>query len=87
MTIITDPAATEARRAALARYYEHTVLTSEREFICSSAAQCMASAVQPTTDFNEGQLPHVGPHYDTTLEICTSGSKYPVSPLDQSYRP
>lgn len=68
MIVVTDPAATAARRAALAAYYEHAVLTSEREFMCSSAAQCIASAVRPTTDFNEGQLPHVGPHYDTTLE-------------------
>lgn len=64
----TDPSATGARRSALAAYYEQEVLDHERDFVCSSFDGCRTSAARSRSAYNEGQLPHVGEHYDATID-------------------
>lgn len=65
---VTDPVATETRRKDLVAYYGRTVLSADRDFICSSASRCRTSASKPGVGFYEGQLPYLGQHYDTAVD-------------------
>ncbi len=63
LRVISDPARTAGRVAALDDYFRHHVLDGEH-FRCPHFAACRAS--HPGTFF-EGQLHHVGAHYDLTV--------------------
>jgi hypothetical protein len=62
----SDVMATKARIARLRHYMRRNVLNG-REFICSSWGECEGSIGVGCT-FKEGQLSHVGKHYDLTME-------------------
>ncbi|WP_147131581.1 hypothetical protein [Nocardia ninae] len=67
----SDPPATANRVAALKDYMSDNVLDGE-VFTCVNAASCRRSAVRDqnkstdpaSIEFYEGQLSHIGPHYD-----------------------
>jgi hypothetical protein len=77
----SDPVATAARVAALDAYTERHVL-ARRGFCCDHFRECRAS--HPGAFF-EGQLHHVGAHYDLTahgipLRIVVVGQEYGNGP-------
>jgi hypothetical protein len=57
-----DERATRARLVRLETYFRSNVLDNKR-FVCSSWRDCEAS-ISPGSTFKEGQLSHVGKHYD-----------------------
>lgn len=57
-----DERATRDRLARLDAYFRSNVLDNKR-FVCSSWRDCEAS-ISPGSTFKEGQLSHVGTHYD-----------------------
>lgn len=69
---VSDPARTSERINALHAYMSSHVLTTAREFVCSSFEGCRRSALLTSDgrpkkrprDFWRGQLSHVGEHYD-----------------------
>ena len=63
LPVASDPAATRRRIAALDQYMSSNVLGSNG-FVCSSFAPCRGSH---DGAFFEGQLHHVGQHYDVFL--------------------
>ena len=84
-----DTRATAQRTARLQSYFEQHVMTTARQFICSSEHACRASH---QGDFYAGQLPHVGTHYELTrngkpFRIVVVGQEYgtddPLVDLDQ----
>jgi hypothetical protein len=67
--ITTNPDATARRTARLAEYMSNAVLDDEKAFRCSSFRRCQESAeTKPGVKFFEGQLSHVGLHYDATVD-------------------
>jgi hypothetical protein len=80
-TISADPGATALRLHRLRRYMDGNVL-GPQGFCCSSFAECKAS-IRRDDVFTEGQLSHVGHHYDLTLDgkplrIVVVGQEYGV---------
>ncbi len=74
-----DPAASARRLGALAEYTDRAVLGPEG-FCCSNYEACLAS-IGPKDRFFEGQLSHVGHHYDLEragrpLRIVVVGQEY-----------
>ena len=74
-----DPAATALRLRALGDYMDVNVLGPEG-FCCSSYQACLSS-IRPQDRFYEGQLSHVGRHYDLhrdgrALRIVVVGQEY-----------
>ena len=63
MVVSSHPDATARRVRALDAYMSAHVL-DKRRFLCSTGAQCRGSH---SGDFFEGQLHHVGTHYDISL--------------------
>jgi hypothetical protein len=61
---VVDRAASKARAEQLQTYLAERVLTSRREFICSSASSCKASLQRAGSAFLEAQGHAVGPCYD-----------------------
>ncbi len=63
----SNPARTAERYAELERYMSANVTSGPGGFCCVSGDACRASAlVSPDVAFYEGQLSHVGEHYDMT---------------------
>jgi hypothetical protein len=73
----SDPAVTAARVAALDAYMERHVLGS-RGFSCVQFRECRSSH---SGTFFEGQLHHVGGHYDLTL----NGRPFRIAVVGQEY--
>jgi hypothetical protein len=76
-----DPAATGRRIGALREYMGEHVLSPEG-FVCASYETCRAST-RSDDRFFEGQLSHVGHHYDLTLDgkplrVVVVGQEYGV---------
>ncbi len=61
-----DRQATEARLSQLAEYMHANVLAGTR-FVCSSWRECETS-IAASCSFKEGQLSHLGNHYDLSRE-------------------
>jgi hypothetical protein len=57
-----DERATRARLARLDTYFRSNVLDN-KHFVCSSWGECETS-ISPDSTFKEGQLSHIGKHYD-----------------------
>ena len=81
LPVTSDPAATRRRIAALDEYMSRDVL-GPGGFVCSSFASCRASH---DGSFFEGQLHHVGRHYDmsvdgTPLRVVIVGQEYGNGP-------
>ena len=76
----SDAAGTRARFSELKRYMEREVLSASGEFVCTSCQACRSS-VPPTLDYFEGQMSHVGPHYDLSVD----GQPFRVMILGQEY--
>lgn len=79
----SDPAVTFERLQQLTAYMEANVLVSAchdgGEFVCPSVEECKTSATG--SDFHEGQLSHVGEHYDLyrdgePLRVVVVGQEY-----------
>lgn len=75
----SDPAATAHRLRALGDYMEANVL-GPQGFHCSSYPACLGS-IRPQARFYEGQLSHVGRHFDLhkdgrALRIVVVGQEY-----------
>lgn len=69
MTISTDPVLTAERFANLETYFDREVLTTQGEFVCTSAKSCAASAfAKPNASFHVAQGTAVSPHYDTFFD-------------------
>jgi hypothetical protein len=67
--IITDTDATALRSARLAAYMRDSGLDEKGAFECASFRSCKESAeVKPGVRFVEGQLSHVGLHYDVNVD-------------------
>lgn len=67
--VSTDPNATIRRVRRLAEYMSDSVLDDEKAFKCSSFRSCKESTeAKRGVRFFEGQLSHVGLHYDTTVD-------------------
>jgi hypothetical protein len=66
LELMGDVAATKDRIDRLRQYMRRNVLDG-RKFVCSSGPECEDS-IQAGCTFNEGQLSHVGKHYDLTRE-------------------
>ncbi len=62
----SDPAATALRLRALSDYMEASVL-GPQGFCCTSYSACLGS-IRPQDRFYEGQLSHVGRHFDLELD-------------------
>ncbi len=77
LTLESDPHATTSRIDALDAYMSTRVL-SGRQFICSHFAGCRSSH---PGDFFEGQLHHVGEHYD----LRAKGRPFRVAVVGQEY--
>ncbi len=73
----TDLTATVGRIEELQKYFDKSVLRNG-QFICSSKDECKGS--HPGT-FCEGQLPHVGTHYDLTR----NGAPFRIVVVGQEY--
>jgi hypothetical protein len=85
MVYSADLRATALRTAQLQTYSEQNVLNNGR-FICSAEQECRKSH---QGNFYAGQLPHVGTHYDLTLNgapfrIVVVGQEYGHGPKSQS---
>lgn len=81
----SDFSATQTRITELEAYFRERVLNGD-EFICRHAAACKAS--HPGV-FYEGQLPHIGHHYDLSrndrpLRIVVVGQEYGRNPIHVS---
>lgn len=59
----SDPERTRQRIAELDEYMTRSVYGANG-FVCRSAAKCAGAATAKGANFYEGQLPHVGLHYD-----------------------
>lgn len=59
----SDPERTRQRTAELDDYMTRSVYGSNG-FVCGSSARCRTAAADKDADFYEGQLSHVGLHYD-----------------------
>ncbi len=59
----SDPVRTRQRIAELDEYMARSVY-GRNGFVCDSAARCRRAAADKGADFYEGQLSHVGLHYD-----------------------
>lgn len=57
-----DPLATRERLARLQTYMDSNVLAGKK-FVCSSGRDCKSS-IGPGCTFKEGQMSHIGDHYD-----------------------
>lgn len=75
--ITSDPERTKTRIARLDDYMARNILQG-KDFVCSSYASCRSSH---PGDFYEGQLHHVGAHYDVTL----NGRPFRVVVVGQEY--
>jgi hypothetical protein len=64
--IASDPARTAERREQLESYFDDNLLTRDgSHFVCAHADRCkQASGRRP---FEEGNLPHLGNHYDLVI--------------------
>lgn len=88
-----DEPATRDRLARLDAYFRSNVLDNKR-FVCSSWRDCEAS-ISPGSTFKEGQLSHVGKHYDLeragqALRIVVVGQEVagkgkPRTTMDERY--
>ncbi|MCB0063527.1 MAG: hypothetical protein KDE19_15500 [Caldilineaceae bacterium] len=67
MSIIAHPQQTAGRYAALAAYYEQSVLRGET-FLCRHCTACKASYTTEDGRYSEGQLNAPGTHYDLTVD-------------------
>jgi hypothetical protein len=84
-----NPAATTRRLAALKAYMDSNVL-SPTGFCCASEAACRES-LRPRVEMAEGQLSHLGYHFDLTrngkpLRIVVAGQEYRESVTHMSLR-
>lgn len=59
----SDPDRTRQRIAELDEYLTSSVFGAHG-FVCASGASCSSAALKRSADFYEGQLSHVGLHYD-----------------------
>ena len=80
MTIESNPAKTAERVARLENYAQRYLL-ADGTFLCRHYAQCRASRPPPRYEFNEGQLSHIGRHYDLIVDgretrIVVVGQEY-----------
>ena len=80
MTIESNPAKT-AERVARLEVYARRHLLADGKFLCRHYAQCSASRRPPRYEFNEGQLSHIGRHYDLVVDgretrIVVVGQEY-----------
>lgn len=67
MTLHSNPERTAERYAELEQYMRTNVTSGAGGFCCVNGPTCRASAlVPPKVAFYEGQLSHVGKHYDMT---------------------
>ena len=82
MTIASNPAKTAERVALLEEYAERRLLADE-QFLCRHHAQCWGSRPPPRYEFNEGQLSHIGKHYDLVLD----GRETRIVVVGQEYAP
>jgi hypothetical protein len=62
-TLRSDPVRTKQRIAALRAYMSNQVF-GRHGFVCASGPGCKTAAAKANADFAEGQLSHVGLHYD-----------------------
>jgi hypothetical protein len=81
--IISFPKRTTARVKGLSEYFHREVLTADLGFICRHWDQCRTSCRTP--NFYEGQLHHIGHHYDLEIDgrptrIVIVGQEYGHSP-------
>jgi hypothetical protein len=77
----SDPARTKERLHELQKYFRKEVFTSRNRFVCRSEGDCRRSAAAAGVGFHEGQLHHIGPHYDLYVEkkplrIVVAGMSY-----------
>jgi hypothetical protein len=84
--VATDPEATRRRLSALQAYIEAEVLAPTGTFVCSSFAACRSSHAGL---FYEGQLHHVGQHFDASIDghpfrIAVVGQDYGQGPARRS---
>lgn len=73
----SDPDRTRERIAELDEYMTHSVYGAHG-FVCASRTACSTAATSRGSDFREGQLSHVGLHYDlfengTPLRVLVLG--------------
>ncbi|HEY5196501.1 MAG TPA: hypothetical protein VIJ51_05690 [Solirubrobacteraceae bacterium] len=89
----SDPQVTAARVEELRAYMEANVLSPSDDFICDHCPECRAS-IKDGDRFFEGQLSHVGRHYDMTVDgeprrVVVVGQEYgldkPRVSLDERY--
>lgn len=66
--IASDPSRTAGRIAELEQYMRAQVLNAERHMVCRHYEQCKESALTRGNVFAEGQLSHVGKHYDLSVD-------------------
>ena len=81
--VVTDPDATARRAELLSEYMRERVLDGE-VFKCATHPSCRRSAhAKPGVTLFEGQLSHLGSHYDTAIE----GRPFRVLivPMDMGY--
>src|SRR5437879_3302099 len=76
-----DIARTQERRELMKSYIEEQLLDTERVFCCAHySTSCRPSALAQGLVFNEGEMPHVGKHYDLRDE---EGQEYRVVVVGQ----
>lgn len=66
-TIESNPAKTAERVARLEEYVQRHLLL-DGSFLCRHYGECEASRPPPRYEFNEGQLSHIGKHYDLIVD-------------------
>lgn len=80
MAFQSDIALTEKRRERLAKYLGSHVLDEQEKFVCIHCNECKSSHCGRGS-FSEGQLPHLGRHYDieenkVPLRVVVVGQEY-----------
>lgn len=66
--IKSNPARTRRRIGRLERYIQENLLSEDGSFICDHFVQCRES--RSGFPFHEGQMSHVGKHYDLEVAGC-----------------
>lgn len=66
--IRSDPDKTQERIRRLERYIQGNLLSENGSFICNHFAQCRESRSE--WPFHEGQMSHIGRHYDLEVDGC-----------------
>ena len=82
IAIASDPAKTAERVALLEEYAQRRVL-ADGQFLCRHHSQCRGSRPPRRYEFSEGQLSHIGRHYDLVLD----GQETRIVVVGQEYAP